>query len=70
MDFEGETDFPEKGEFVLRDQGQRGTAQAEHTFQKAGTYFAVVRVKSQRQGNKKDVFTQVKNIDRVRVIVE
>ena len=68
--FEGETDFPEKGEWELQDGGQRGTAHAEHTFAKPGTYFAVVRVKSERNGDQTAPFTQVRNIDRARVIVE
>ena len=68
--FEGETDFPEKGEWSLQDEGRKGTAKAVHVYQKPGTYFAVVRVKSQRRGDKSDLFTQVRNIDRVRVVVE
>ena len=68
--FEGETDFPYKGEFQLTDGGKKGTAKTEHSFWEPGTYFAVVKVRSQRNGNKKDVFTQVRNIDRVRIIVE
>lgn len=31
----GETDFPEKGEWELRNRGQRGMATAEHVFDKA-----------------------------------
>ncbi len=68
--FEGETDFPEKGEWELRDGGQRGTAHAEHVFAKPGTYFVVVRVKSERNGDQTAPFTQVRNIDRARVVVE
>ena len=68
--FEGETDFPEKGEWELRDCGQRGMATAEHVFEKPGTYFAVVRVMSERDGDKTAPFTQIRNIDRARVIVE
>lgn len=68
--FEGETDFPEKGEWILKDKGRKGTAEAVHTYQKPGIYFAVGRVKSQRRGDKGDLFTQIRNIDRVRVVVE
>lgn len=68
--FEGEQDFPEKGVWELRDNGQRGTAKAVHTYEKAGTYFAVVRIKSERKGDRTAPFTQVRNIDRVRVVVE
>ncbi len=68
--FEGETDFPYKGEFDLTDEGKCGTAKAGHIFEEPGTYFVVVRVKSQRDGDKSEPFTQVKNLDRVRVVVE
>ena len=68
--FEGETDFPRKGEWLLRDKGQRGTAEETHIYGKPGTYFAVVRVKSERNGDKTAPFTQIRNIDRVRVVVE
>lgn len=68
--FEGEQDFPHKGEWTLSENGKRGTAGAVHTYEKAGTYFAVVRVKSERNGDKKAPFTQIRNIDRVRVVVE
>ena len=68
--FEGEQDFPEKGAWQLRDNGQRGTAEAVHIYEKKGTYFAVVRIKSERNGDKAAPFTQIRNIDRVRVVVE
>ncbi len=68
--FEGEQDFPVKGEWKLRDGGQRGTAKAAHVYEKSGTYFAVVRIKSERNGNKNVPFTQIRNIDRVRVVVD
>lgn len=68
--FEGEMDFSEKGVFTLQEEGTKGTAEAEHVFEKPGTYFAVVRVMSERNGDREAVFTQVRNIDRVRVIVE
>lgn len=68
--FEGETDFPYKGAFQLSEDGRKGIAQTNHSFSEKGTYFAVVRIRSQREGNTADVFTQVRNIDRVRVVVE
>lgn len=68
--FEGETDFTYKGEFYLSNGGKCGTAKAEHIFKEPGTYFVVVHVKSQRDGDKSDLFTQIKNLDRVRVVVE
>ncbi len=68
--FEGEQDFPENGIWELRENGRKGTARAVHTYQKSGTYFAVVRVKSERNGDVNAPYTQIRNIDRVRVIVE
>ncbi len=46
------------------------TATVKHTFQTAGTYFPVVRGQTQRQGSVEDIFTQCRNLDRMRVIVE
>ena len=68
--FEGEQEFTEMNEPELRDNGQRAAIQAKHTYEKPGTYFAVIRVASERNGNKKDIFTQVRNLERVRVVVE
>lgn len=41
-----------------------------HTYAQPGTRFAVARVWTQRQGNTADVFTQVPNLSRTRVVVE
>lgn len=41
-----------------------------HSYDRPGTYFASVRVKANRNGDEKDLFTQVKNIARARIIVE
>ena len=38
-------------------------------YDKPGTYFATVRVATQRQGDAGDVFTQVLNLDRARIVV-
>jgi len=67
--FEGEQDFPLKGELELVNGGRQGTAEAVHKFTKPGTYFAVVRVKSERNRDKKALYTQIRNIARVRVVV-
>lgn len=68
--FEGEEDFSYKGDFTLSDGGCHGKAECHHTYVKPGTYLAVVRVMSQRDGDKEDLYTQVCNIDRVRIVVE
>lgn len=68
--FEGEQDFVKNGEMVFHENGQKAIIEASHVFEKKGTYFPVVRIKSERNGNKAEIFTQISNIDRVRVIVE
>lgn len=47
-----------------------GEMRFEHAYSEPGTYFASVRVCTNRNGDAGDYFTQVKNIARVRVIVE
>jgi hypothetical protein len=68
--FEGEQDYPVKGEFAsMSSDGTKATVKAVYTFNKPGTYFPVLRVRSNRQGDPDNRFTQVKNLCRVRVIV-
>jgi hypothetical protein len=68
--FEGEEDFLVMGEFtrISEDSGQ-AVVERVHRFEKPGTYFPVLRVTSNRLGSKEDIFTQVKNLCRVRVTV-
>ncbi len=71
--FEGEVDYPVKGGIVEHKvvEGIDCTiAKMTHSYEKPGTYFAVVRTKANRTGNQNEVFTQVRNICRARVIVE
>lgn len=68
--FDGDKTFAVKGEWELWDAGKRGVSKTAHVFEEPGTHFVVVRIKSQRQGDKKDCYTQISNIDRVRVIVQ
>ena len=68
--FEGETEFIKEGEWELSSNGRCGIARATHTYVKEGTYFAVVRIASERNGRAEEIFTQILNIDRARVIVE
>lgn len=64
--------FPVIGSFKQKEENGVCTAVSEviHHFDEPGTYFLSARVSTQRDGNGWDVFTQVKNLDRVRVIVE
>lgn len=51
--------------------GLQGAVSAiSHVYEEPGTYFASVRVKVNRNGDASDPFTQIKNLARVRVIVE
>ena len=68
--FEGEENFPYEGKILLSDNGTQAVLTNTHTFTEKGTYFVVVRVNVQRNGNVDDFYTQVKNLDRMRVIVE
>ena len=68
--FEGEPDFPDKAAFTLIGVGRSGFSQMTHTYDKPGTYFAVVRVRSERNGDKNALYTQIRNLDRVRIVVK
>ena len=73
-DFPGKVErlFPVNGCFSpLNRNGYHGAvSELTHSFDVPGTYFISVRVTSERNGNSEAAFTQVKNLDRVRVIVE
>ncbi|MBQ1492466.1 MAG: hypothetical protein IIZ39_10960, partial [Blautia sp.] len=64
--------FPVQGDLVRTEKdGVKGAyAELVHRFDEPGTYFISTCVSSQREGNRDEIFTQVKNLDRVRVIVE
>lgn len=50
--------------------GNRVKIKLTHTFTKPGTYFPTLRATSQRNGDTDTPFTQIHNLDRVRVIVK
>ena len=64
--------FPAKGEVKRGEENGLavGTAEFTHSYSEPGTHFAVIRAAANRQGDGAELFTQVKNLDRVRVIVE
>lgn len=80
FDFRDRWGFPEKlkGLFPLQgkvvrteNDGVKGAyAEIIYRFDEPGTYFVSTRVSSQREGNRDEIFTQVRNLDRVRIIVE
>ena len=56
------------------EKGSRGEVHTAHaetvaSYDRPGTYFATVRIASQRRGDASDPFTQVLNLDRARIIV-
>ena len=56
---------------VIEEDGLAGAkASFTHTYDKPGTYFASVRVRSTRSAKNDDIFTQVRNIARVKIVVE
>ncbi|HUM83106.1 MAG TPA: hypothetical protein PLN48_04940 [Lachnospiraceae bacterium] len=69
-DFEKTNDFSSGCELNRSGDSETVNVRAEHKFEKPGTYFPVIKVKSCRKGYEKDIFVQCKNLDRVRVIVE
>lgn len=44
--------------------------ETDHVFTEPGIYYPVIKVASNRHGDPSDIFTQCKNLDRVKVIVE
>jgi hypothetical protein len=66
-DFDGSGNFADK---ATVGHGQTHVSlSAIHRFDKAGTYFVGLRGFSQRQGNAATLYTRIRNLDRVRVVV-
>ena len=68
-----EWDFEGLGTYPLAERMEGGQTQmrvsATHAFGKPGTYFSVVRITSQREGNASTPYGRIQNIARVRVVV-
>ncbi|MBL7493300.1 PKD domain-containing protein [Frankia sp. AgB1.9] len=69
-----EWDFDSTGKFADGTKVDKPTADltvsTSHTFTTPGTYFAVVRVTAQRDGDQKTPFTLIQNLARVRIVVK
>jgi hypothetical protein len=67
-------DFEGIGTYAVAEQLDSAQAQVNlsraHVFRKPGTYFAVVRAASHRQGNAQTPYGRIQNIARVRVVVK
>jgi hypothetical protein len=74
-DFEGVGTFPATNQVGTQQSSapptgvSTGRLQASYTFNKAGTYFPVVRITAQREGDPNDPYARVQNLGRVRVVV-
>lgn len=66
-DFEGAGDYPEAAEIGA--PAARVELAATHAYDKPGTYFAVLRAASQRQGDPATPYGRIQNLARVRVVV-
>ncbi|MDQ0916286.1 hypothetical protein [Paenibacillus sp. V4I5] len=70
-DFEGEGTYPIDGTFShVNEDASQVVVEAAYAFSKPGTYFPVLRAASNREGNGSDLYTQVMNLCRVRVVVK
>ena len=62
--------IPAEFEEITEDGLAGAKAAITHAYEEPGTYFASVLVTSSRSENPNDTFTQVRNIARVRIVVE
>jgi hypothetical protein len=67
-DFEGVGDYPVPITYAPAESAV--ILQATHAYSKPGTYFAVLRATSQREGDAKTPYARVQNLARVRVVVK
>jgi len=67
-DFEGRGNYPVME--PLGDLKTTLTLKTTHSFAQPGTYFPVLRVTSQREGDAKTPYARVQNLGRVRVVVK
>lgn len=70
-DFEGEATFPVKAAISqLNEVGSQAVVEGTYVFSKPGTYFTVLRAASNRESGSSDIYTQLPNLCRVRVVVK
>jgi hypothetical protein len=70
-DFEGQATFSIDGTFSsINEDCSQAVVESSYVFSKPGTYFPVLRAASNREGNASDLYTQVMNLCRVRVVVK
>lgn len=69
-DFEAANDFSNMELLMKSEDGASAAVESFHIFHKPGVYFPTIKVSSSRTGTLEDIFVQMRNLDRVRVIVE
>ena len=73
LDFDGSGKYETPVDLTKIKKGKNGNQTElaiKQTFTKSGIYFPVLRVMSQRDGNKQAPFARIQNMDRVRVMVK
>ncbi|MHB9032170.1 MAG: hypothetical protein ACYC6L_03875, partial [Anaerolineae bacterium] len=70
FDLDGSADFAVRAAVETEDEGRSTRVRLTHSYDQPGTYFPVLRVTSNRQGSADDIYTQVRNLARVRVVVK
>jgi hypothetical protein len=68
-DFDGTGTYPEKAALPGKPAAKL-TLSTTHTFDKPGTWFVTLKVASERHGNQASPFARIRNLARVRVVVE
>jgi hypothetical protein len=68
-DFEGDGESEHHTPQFLREPQTKMNVAAQHVYAKPGTYFAVLRVFSQRDGDTGTRYALVENLARARVVV-
>lgn len=63
-------DGQQNPQFQHPEEGSQAVVEAAYAFNKPGTYFPVLRAASEREGKSSDLYTQVLNLCRVRVVVQ
>lgn len=68
-DYECANDWSHEEELLPQADGTVKVV-STHVFNKPGVYYPCLKVRSNRKGDAADIFTQCKNLDRVKVVVE
>ena len=67
-DYESSGDWSHE-ETLIPDENGGARIKSVHIFEKPGTYYPCLKVRANRNGDASDIFTQCKNLDRVKVVV-